>query len=171
MIRLFAVLLVCVSASARADVISKSTTGFSLKITAEVPVDAKTAYDQFISVSDWWVASHTYYGKAENLSIEAKAGGCFCEKSGDNEVLHMLVTYVQPGREIRMVGGLGPLQMMGVHGGMSWTFEPTEQGSRIIQTYNVTGYAEGGLDQLADIVNAVQTSQHNALVARLTPQE
>ena len=84
----------------------------------------------------------------------------------------MLVTYVQPGREIRMVGGLGPLQMMGVHGGMRWTFEALPAGgTRITQTYNVTGYAQGGLGRLADIVNAVQTGQHDALVSKLTAAE
>ena len=57
------------------------------------------------------------------MTIEAKAGGCFCEKSEEKEVLHMTVSYVEPNKEIRMVGGLGPLQMLGVHGGMSWKFE------------------------------------------------
>ena len=167
-----ALLLLCLGTTSHADVTSKAATGFNLTITADVPVDADTAYNQFINVGDWWVASHTYSGRAENLSIEPRAGGCFCERDGDQEVLHMLVPYVQPGREIRMVGGLGPLQMMGVHGGMRWTFEALpEGGTRITQTYNVTGYAQGGLDRLADIVHAVQTGQHDALVSKLTAAE
>lgn len=154
---------------ASAEVMNKSATGFNLKITADVPVTPAVAYAQFLNIGQWWVASHTWYGSAENLSIEPRAGGCFCEISGDNEVLHMLVTFVKPDAEIKMVGGLGPLQMMGIHGGMSWRFEALDDGTtRIIQTYNVTGYAPGGLSDIADIVDAVQTSQLNALVSKLT---
>lgn len=149
------------------DVTHKGENGFYLKITGEVDVTPEVAFNQFLQISDWWIASHTWYGDAANLHIEAKAGGCFCEISGDNEVLHMLVTFVKPGAEIKMVGGLGPLQMMGLHGGMSWRFEPTETGTQIIQTYNVTGYSPGGLMDLAEIVNAVQTSQLEALVNHL----
>jgi hypothetical protein len=60
--------------------------------------------------------------------------------------------------------------MMGIHGDMSWRFEPVESGTNIIQTYNVTGYAPGGLTDLAEIVNAVQTGQLEALVARIEPK-
>jgi hypothetical protein len=164
----FSTFLFLLSAAALADVTSKGDTGFSLIITGEVESTPAEAYDQFIQIDEWWLEGHTWYGKAENLSIEPRAGGCFCEISGDNQVLHMLVTYVQPGVELKMVGGLGPLQMMGIHGGMSWRFEPIPDGTRIIQTYNVTGYAPGGLTDLADIVDSVQTSQLNALVNKLS---
>ena len=117
---------------------------------------------------EWWVKGHTWYGDANNLVLDAKAGGCFCEISGDNQVMHMLVTFVKPGEEVKMVGGLGPLQMMGIHGSMSWRFEAMDGGTRITQTYNVTGYAPGGLSDLADIVDAVQTGQLNALIAKLS---
>ena len=153
--------------AAAADVTSKSQTGFSLKITGEVSASPAEAYRQFINVSEWWIESHTWFGDATKLSIDPRAGGCFCEISGDREVLHMLVTYVEPGKELKMVGGLGPLQMMGIHGGMSWRFIQTEGGTEIIQSYNVTGYAHGGLSDLAEIVNAVQTSQLNALVKKI----
>lgn len=153
---------------ARAEVTSKGETGFSLRIIGEAPVTPAAAYEQFLRVDEWWVASHTWYGDSSNLVIEPKAGGCFCEIKEDNEVLHMLVTFVQPGVELKMVGGLGPLQMMGLHGGMSWRFEPFDNGTRIVQTYNVTGYAPGGLTDLAGIVDTVQTGQLDALVAKLS---
>ena len=165
------ILLLLIAPFIGAEVVSKADTGFNLKMTAEVPVSPSVAYQQFLNVDQWWVANHTWHGSAENLSIEPKAGGCFCEISGDNEVLHMLVTFVKPNAEIKMVGGLGPLQMMGIHGGMSWRFEALDNGhTRIIQTYNVTGYAPGGLSDIADIVDAVQTGQLNALAARLVAE-
>jgi hypothetical protein len=153
-----------------AEVTSKSDNGFNLRISGEVPVGRARAYEQFLAIGNWWNASHTYFGDASGLYLEPRAGGCFCEKSGDREVLHMLVTQVRPGEEIRMVGGLGPLQMMGINGGMSWTFDAVDDSTtRITQTYNVSGYMEGGLGQLADVVDGVQTGQLNALVASLTP--
>ncbi|MFP6794415.1 MAG: hypothetical protein VB996_14225 [Pseudomonadales bacterium] len=164
----FSTFLFLLSAAALADVTSKGDTGFTLVITGEVKTTPVEAYDQFIRIEEWWLEGHTWYGRSENLSIEPKAGGCFCEISGDNQVLHMLVSYVQPGVELKMVGGLGSLQMMGVHGAMSWPFEPIADGTRIIQTYNVTGYVPGGLKEVADIVDSIQTSQLNALVNKLS---
>lgn len=167
----FSCLLLAAGSGVIAEVINKSENGFNLKIESEVSVPPQSAYDQFLRVDEWWVDSHSYFGRRENFSIDARAGGCFCEIDGDRQILHMLVTGVIPGEEIRMVGGLGPLQMMGLHGGMSWRFVPTESGTRIVQTYNVSGYAPGGLLDLADIVSAVQTSQQNALVQKINGVE
>ncbi len=164
----FSTCLFLLSAGSLADVTGRGDSGFNLVITGTVETTPARAYEQFIHIDEWWLEGHTWYGKAENLSIEPRAGGCFCEISGDNQVLHMLVTFVQPGVEIKMVGGLGPLQMMGIHGGMSWRFESIPGGTRITQTYNVTGYAPGGLTDLAEIVDSVQTSQLNALVSKLS---
>ena len=161
-------LVLAFSSTAIADVMSKGPGGFILQISADVPVSAEEAYNQFVNIGEWWDPSHSYYGDSANFSLEQKAGGCFCEKSGANEVMHMLVTYVKPGVELRMTGGLGPLQMMGVHGGMSWSFADLGGGnSRITQTYNVTGYIEDGFDMLAEVVNQVQTGQLNRLVSKL----
>lgn len=153
---------------ASAEVLSSSSNGFVLQVETEVNVDTSEAYQQFLDVAQWWDAAHTYYGKSENLFIEAVAGGCFCEVSGDNQVLHMTITYVEPGKEIRMVGGLGPLQMLGVHGGMSWKFEQVaNNGTKIIHRYQVGGYVDGGLDKFASIVDKVQAGQLEQLRKKL----
>ena len=162
-----AALLAC-SLNVTAEVVSSSPNGFEIHIERTVQVDAQTAYEQFLRIGEWWHPDHTWFGDASGMSIAARAGGCFCEVSGDRQVLHMTVSYVEPGREVRMVGGLGPLQMMGVHGGMSWKFVAVnETETKIIQHYQVTGYAKDGLAALAPIVNQVQTIQHESLVERL----
>lgn len=149
-----------------ADVINSSEHGFELRIEKTINSDAMTAYRQFIRIGEWWDPEHTWFGKAENLSIEPTAGGCFCEKSDDREVLHMTVSYVDPGKEIRMIGGLGPLQMMGVHGGWSWQFKTLpENRTNIILNYQVVGFLPGGLDSLAEVVNGVQTNQLERLAS------
>ena len=162
-------LLLLLPLSALADVVDSSSNGFTISIEREIKVTTNVAYQQFSQIGDWWIADHTYYGKSENLSIDLKAGGCFCEIEGEKQVLHMTVSFVNPGSEVRMIGGLGPLQMMGINGGMSWKFEALDNGNtKITHHYQVSGAIKGGLDKLAPIVNKVQTMQVDSLVKRLS---
>jgi len=162
-------LLVLLPSSLVAQVINSADNGFTIEIEKHVAVDHKAAYAQFIKINEWWIADHTWFGRAENLNIEEIVGGCFCEIAGDKQALHMTVSFVNPNREVRMIGGLGPLQMMGVNGGMSWKFEQLKDGTtKIIHHYQVSGYAKGGLGKLATIVDSVQSSQVEALVAKLS---
>jgi len=163
------ILFLCLfSHSALSEVISSNTIGFQINIKRTVNVNSKQAYAQFLKIGEWWNADHTYFGQSKNLSIQAKAGGCFCEKSNGREVLHMTVSFVDPGNEIRMVGGLGPLQMMGINGGMSWKFIAiNENQTDIIHHYQVSGYSKDGLEFLAPIVDKVQSLQVDSLVEKL----
>jgi len=151
------------------QVIFKSEHGFTIQIEQQANVDSKTAYQQFLKINEWWNAEHTYFGKSENLFIEPKANGCFCEVEGDKQVLHMIVSYVEPNKEIRMIGGLGPLQMMGINGGMSWKFiDLGNNKSKIIHRYQVSGTIDGGLDKIAPFVDQVQIIQVTALINKLS---
>ncbi|SFC91703.1 hypothetical protein [Pseudoalteromonas denitrificans] len=79
----------------------------------------------------------------------------------------MTVSYMNPNNEIRMIGGLGPLQMMGIQGGMSWQFKKiSDSKTHIIHKYQVVGFVPDGLDKLADIVDKVQTIQVNNLAKK-----
>lgn len=161
-------LLLLVNSNCFAEVVSKASNGFSIKITAKVPVSAEVAYKQFLNVNQWWHPDHTWFGQSEYLTITPEVGKCFCEINDDKQALHMTVSYVNPNKEIRMIGGLGPLQMLGIHGGMSWKFESlTESTTNIIFSYQVTGYMDGGLDKLAPIVDNVQSIQLARLKALL----
>ena len=167
MLRLLCFIIAISTSSALAEVTAKGETGFNLKISRAVPVEPAAAYNQFLKVDEWWIKGHTWFGSAENLSIDASAGGCFCEIDGERQVHHMLVTFVDPSQEIKLTGGLGPLQMMGVHGGMSWRFETAGTGTEIVLSYNVSGFAPGGLLDLAEVVDAILTAQLEALIAQL----
>mgnify|MGYP000011001876 CR=1 FL=1 len=148
-----------------AQVIGSDNHGFQIKIERQVKVNQKTAYQQFLRVDQWWHPDHTWFGKAENLTITPTVGGCFCEQDNDKQANHMTVSYVDPNNEIKMLGGLGPLQMMGVNGGMSWKFEAIdENNTKITFHYQVSGYVSGGMTKLAPIVDKVQRIQ----VTRLT---
>lgn len=158
------IILSILSFSLNAEVLDKAADGFTLEISFETKADAKTAYKQFIKVGDWWNADHTWFGDASKLYIEPEVNGCFCEKNGNKQALHMIISYVNPNKEMRMIGGLGPLQGLGLHGGMSWKFDTLENGNtKVTHRYQVTGYMQGGLEQLAKIVNSVQTIQMQGL--------
>lgn len=166
--RIILIFILLVPFKLSAKVISSSANGFIISIEQIANVSVEQAYNQFIKIDEWWSADHTYSGKSDNLFLDPKAGGCFCEIDGIKQVHHMLVTYIEPNKEIRMTGGLGPLQMMGVHGGMSWKFESigTDQ-TKIIHKYSVSGFSPQGLDKLAPIVDQVQQLQVDSLVKRL----
>jgi len=67
----------------------------------------------------------------------------------------MTVVFASPGKSLRLAGGLGPLQPMGVAGSMSWTFTPSEKGTSLQLSYVIGGYNPGGFKQLAPGVDAV----------------
>lgn len=163
------VLLVCLaSRDGLAEVIYAADEGFYIEISREVTASPESSYEQFVRVGEWWNSEHTWFGDARNLSIDPVAGGCFCERSGDRSALHMLVSYVSPGKEMHMLGGLGPLQGLALHGAMVWKFEPLDTGgTRIVHRYRVMGYYPEGLRQLATVVDQVQTDQVARLQTRL----
>ena len=55
--------------------------GFLLKLELNVNAPAAKVYDALVGqIGSWWYPEHTYSGDAKNLSIDARPGGCFCEK-------------------------------------------------------------------------------------------
>ncbi len=161
---IIAILITLFAQQSAAKVLDKSKDGFTLEISFETKADVKTTYNQFLNVGDWWNSEHTWFGDASKMYIEPSVNGCFCEIDGEKQALHMTVSYVDPYKEVRMIGGLGPLQGLGLHGGMSWKFEEQENGNtKVTHRYQVTGYMQGGLEGLADIVDSVQAIQMKGL--------
>jgi len=149
------------SSAVRADVVDSSASGFTVKIAVQVAAPATNVYRALVDrVGAWWDSTHTWSGSASNLSIEAAPGGCFCERlPNGGGVRHMTVVYVDPGKLLRLNGGLGPLQDMAVAGSM--TFKLTESAGKtsLEVTYKVGGYAPGGLESIAKPVDGVLTVQ------------
>jgi uncharacterized protein YndB with AHSA1/START domain len=114
-------------------------------------------------VGRWWDPAHSYSRDAANFSIDARPGGCFCERLGerlaDGGVQHMTVVFVKRNAMLRMLGGLGPLQGMAVSGSMTLTVSDAGTGTLLKYEYAVGGYAPDGLDQLAEPVDRVQQGQ------------
>ena len=104
------------------EVVDRSATGFTSRNIAHVEADADTVYRVLAeNVDRWWDAAHTYTGDSTNMSLDATAGGCLCETLPDGgSVEHMRVVYAEPGKTLRLQGGLGPLQSMAVAGAMTF---------------------------------------------------
>jgi len=111
-------------------------------------------------IGAWWSPVHTWSKDARNLSIDARPGGCFCERYPDGGgVEHMRVVHVLPNRILRMTGALGPLQESGISGSMTWRLEGTPEGTTVHLAYSVGGFMEGGLANLQPAVNRVLLEQ------------
>ncbi|MDF2179343.1 SRPBCC domain-containing protein [Aliiglaciecola sp. CAU 1673] len=147
-----------------AEVKHLSDYGFILENRISTSAKPEAAWQALVSdVGKWWPADHTWWGKSENLRIQAQAGGCFCEIEGEKQALHMLISFAEPGKLLRMTGGLGPLQGMGLTGALDWKIIPSENGSDIILSYKVSGFAPDGFATLAPIVDKVQVIQLGGL--------
>ena len=71
----------------------------------------------------------------------------------------MRVVFAQPGKLLRLAGGLGPLQGMGVNGAMDFALTAIPEGTLLQYRYQVTGSSASQLDELANAVDRVQLSQ------------
>lgn len=154
---------------ALAEVKDASAEGFTLENAVVVPVDAETAWRALVEdVDAWWPADHTWWGAESVLSIDPRAGGCFCERHGEREAQHLLVTFADPPKRLRLTGGLGPLQGMGLHGVLEFRLAPSgEGGTAITMFYRAGGYAPDDLSELAPVVDSVQALQLGGLAAHL----
>lgn len=167
LVALFALTCLGLSGSASADVVDKSASGFTVRTTVTVGAAPQRVYQDLLAVGAWWDKEHTYSGDAKNMTLAAQPGGCFCEKYAGGAIEHGRVVYVSPNKLLRISGALGPLQEMAVTGTMTWAIEPAKQGSgsTLTMTYAAGGYAPGGLDKLADIVDMVLAQQVKLLKA------
>lgn len=145
---------------AHADVTASAPNGFVSEWDITIAAPRERVFRALTDeVGRWWDAAHSYSGEAANFSIDARPGGCFCERLTDGGVAHMTVVFVQRGTLLRMVGGLGPLQGMAVSGSMTFALSDAGTGTRLKYEYAVGGYSADGLLQMAEPVDRVQHGQ------------
>ncbi len=150
--------------TAIAAVKDSGASGFTVENSETVPVSPAIAWKALAEdVGRWWPADHTWWGDAAKLSIDARAGGCFCEINGDRQAQHMIVTLVEPGVLMRMTGGLGPMQGLGLHGALEWRFAAVDGGTRLTLHYRIGGYSPDDLSKFAPVVDQVQALQLKGL--------
>ncbi len=149
-----------ISHIAGAEVIDSSENGFTVRNDALIAASPDKVYATLLRIGNWWDPEHTYSGNASNMSIDAKPGGCFCERlPHGGGIQHMTIVYLSPGKVLRMSGALGPLQPLGVAGSLDWKMNATDGGTRLELSYTVGGYRSGGLRELATPVDSVLRAQ------------
>jgi hypothetical protein len=159
MFRLTALVCLCVCAatadSAHATVLDVSSSGFMTRSEVLIHATPATVYATLLhDVGKWWNPEHTYSGKSANLSIEARIGGCFCERlEHGGAVEHARVINLEPGTLVRMAGAL------------SWALAAADGGTRVQVIYSVGGYMLGGFAEVAPAVDGVLGGQLDRLKA------
>jgi uncharacterized protein YndB with AHSA1/START domain len=129
--------------SASAEVKSAAEGRLVLENTVVIDAPVDKVYAALGKIGAWWDDAHTYSGKASNMSVELKAGSCFCETiPGGGSIKHGEVVLAWPGKFLRLEAPLGPLQDLGVATALTYTLEPAGEGrTKVVQSYKV-----GGLD-------------------------
>jgi len=162
-------LFLATAGAASAEIKDASPSGFTLENAIRVPVEPTRAWKTLAEdVDRWWPKDHSWWGAESVLSIEPRAGGCFCERKGEQQAQHMLVVVVDPGKLLRLTGGLGPLQGMGLNGVLEFRLAPADGGgTTITMYYRAGGYAPDDLSKLAPVVDGVQALQIGGLATLL----
>jgi hypothetical protein len=152
---------------AHAEVKASAPDGMVIQITGETTLSREAAWSRLIRIGSWWSDAHTYSGNAASMTIDAVAGGCWCEIWSGGEVEHGRVVYIQPGEAVRFSSALGPLQDLGVTGALTFTLSNGSAPGKIAVTFDmkVTGSSLSGLDQMAGPVDMVLGEQFKRFIA------
>lgn len=148
--------------SAAAEVVSASDAGFTVARKLSIAAPPAKIWATLIRPSLWWDGAHSFSGDAANLTLDPRAGGCWCEKLAGGGVEHMRVVHVSAPTMLRMSGALGPLQAMPVTGVMTIALKPSGAGTEVTFTYAVAG---PGLAAIAPAVDGVLDGQWARLKA------
>lgn len=171
------VLLAGFSVPAQAEVRSVSDNGFNSFHSAEVSATPAVIWKRLTTPKDWWNPAHSWSQSTAGFYMDSKAGGCFCELIQEKNaagktvtvgsVEHMRIIFYQPGKVLRMQGGLGPLQGEAVTGTLTVAMEALkdkEGSSRVSFSYSVGGYMRQKVSSLSAGVDAVMGEQFKRMI-------
>jgi hypothetical protein len=80
----------------------------------------------------------------------------------------MRVTYVEPGKRVLLTGSLGPLLYEATTGVLDMQVKSTAGGSQLVLNYKVAGFANGGAEKIAGVVDEVLAAQLKRFRAYVT---
>lgn len=145
--------------TAQAEVTNINDIGFTVTSSVQVNSDRAQAYAQLLKIGDWWFSDHSWFGDAQAMTIEAKAGGCWCELNGEKSAVHGIVSHINPGSLLRLNAQLGPLQELAVSGVLTFSLEATGNGTQLNATYTVSGLSADKAKEWAPAVDYVINEQ------------
>jgi uncharacterized protein YndB with AHSA1/START domain len=144
------------------EVTSAGAAGFAVREKVHIAAPPAGVYAALLTPAHWWNSEHTFSGDAANLSLDARAGGCFCEKlPHGGSVQHLTVVMVVPGKTLVLRGALGPFQQQGTDGALSITLAASGAGTDLTLNYVLGGYLTlpGGFEQMAKAADAMLSEQ------------
>jgi uncharacterized protein YndB with AHSA1/START domain len=140
--------------------------GFVVYETTVVKAGPDAVWAALVRPARWWNREHSWSGDAANLTLDPRAGGCFCETLPDGgSAEHMHVVQWVPGSLLRMKGALGPLQSEALEGVLTIELKPGEGSTTITWAYVVGGYSRLPLGDIAPAVDSVLGEQAERLAA------
>lgn len=161
---LFAALL-AVAGTARAEVTQTRPGSFQIEIPARAEASAVRLYSAIVAVERWWDPAHTWSGASANLSLNASAGGCFCERWASGSAEHGRVIMASKNELLRLYAALGPLQAQPLTAVLEFELTPQDEETTLLKlSYRVSGAAESGLEQWASGVDQVLSGQMDRLL-------
>jgi uncharacterized protein YndB with AHSA1/START domain len=149
--------------SARAAVVESAPNGFAIQQTVHIAATPERVYTALIVPATWWNSEHTFSGSAANLTLDARAGGCFCENWSGGSVQHLTIVDAETGKTLRLRGALGPLQGQGLDGALTFTLKASAGGTDLTLDNMMGGYIKGGFGKWPSRADAMLAEQ----VARL----
>jgi hypothetical protein len=165
-----ALIALLAAGGARAEPGAVSATGFTITHAAALKAAPAQVYEALGRIGQWWSPAHTYSGQAANMTIELRAGGCFCERWGaGNEIEHARVLFVAKDALLRLEGGLGPLQDLAVTGVLTISLKKAadDTGTEMKWVYRVSGAPDPALEKWAVPVDGVLAEQVGRLAAHV----
>jgi uncharacterized protein YndB with AHSA1/START domain len=151
--------------AARGEVKQSAPDGLLVAHVVEVKRAPAEVFAALGRVGEWWNGEHSWSHEAKNLSLELRAGGCFCERWATGSAEHGRVVQVREGELLRLAAMLGPLQELAATGALTFALAPLDGGrTRLTVSYRVNGDSASGFDRLAPIVDGVIGEQVGRLV-------
>ncbi len=154
---------VCVAA-----VVDSQPNGFAIQQTIHIAATPDKVYAVLVKPSLWWSSAHTFSHSASNLTLDARGGGCFCEKMDDGgSVEHAEVAFADPGKALRLRGPFGPFQGQGVDSALTFTLSAKDGGTELVLDNIVGGYMKGGFANWPAAADGMLSEQMSRLKAYL----
>jgi len=162
-------------APAHAEVTQQADAGFVVQTAVDIPGKSPAQiWPALLRPAKWWNPLHSWSGDAENLYLDAQAGGCYCELlplpkdapagTRRGSVEHARILAAMPPRLLRMVGALGPLQGEALTGTLTITLKASaDGGTHMAWSYVVGGFMRMKVADIAPIVDKVLAEQVSRL--------
>lgn len=168
--RWIVLIAVLAATPAAAEIVDVAPNGMEIRHQVRIAAPPEKVWAALIDPARWWGSDHTFSGSASNLTLEPRAGGCWCEKlpSGGG-VMHMQVAHFAPPQTLVLRGALGPLYNLGADGAMAFTLAANGAETDLTLSFRAGGYVKEGFQKWSGPVDNVLGLQIGNLKKVLEP--